>query len=346
MKYPLLFDETWLKEKYELEKLSCKQIGDLIGCSKDGVRVALLRYQIPLRTSKESNHLIFDKDGGKSKLYDSLNDEKWLRQKYEIEGLSTKEIATLIGAKTPNSVRQALIRKKIEIRTISDGLTFKRRMKDDGDFICNIDVVVGCLLGDAGLNCYNRHSNLSYPYFYKKNKYYDHVTYVTNLLFKDGGKCRIKEYCRANDDKTFKCFTFKSFCNKDLLQIYRDWYPESNNYVKLVPKNIEINETVLLHWFMDDGSASYRKRDGKITNQVVLVFCSESFSKDDQQWLCDRINEKFDFGARVIKTRCRKKQCGTGWRIRIPQSKVNKFFEVIGPCPVASMQYKWKHDGI
>jgi len=38
----------------------------------------------------------------------------------------------------------------------------------------------------------------------------------------------------------------------------------------------------------------------------------------------------------------RKANSGTGWRIYIPQSQVEMFYEIIGDCPVSSMEYKWK----
>lgn len=347
-RYKLLKDSDWLKSKYEEEKLSCKEIGDLIGCSKDGVRVALLRHNIPLRTATQTNKIILDKSGGKSQKYPQLNDYDWLHQKYHIEGLSTKKIRDLVGAKTSNSVSQALKRKNIPIRekTISTVklVKFYKNVKFYEDiiakyenFILATDVIVGSLLGDASLRVYNKKSDFSYPVFLKTNKNYDHVCYVAGLIFRDGGLNRIKERFQLCNGKNCRSFLISSFANEDLLQMLRDWYPASNNYKKLVPRNIEINKTVLLHWFMDDGCASYRKREGKYTKQVVLVLCSQSFSKEDQEWLCNRINEKTSLGAKVIKC-----QDGTGWLIRVPQSQVQQFYKFIGPCPVPSLAYKWK----
>lgn len=43
-----------------------------------------------------------------------------------------------------------------------------------------------------------------------------------------------------------------------------------------------------------------------------------------------------------IKSTVRKFNRGTGWRIFLPQSQAQKFFSIIGPCPVPSMEYKWK----
>jgi len=41
-----------------------------------------------------------------------------------------------------------------------------------------------------------------------------------------------------------------------------------------------------------------------------------------------------------IKSSLRKVKCGTGWHIRVSSTQVNDFFDLIGECPVESMQYK------
>jgi len=45
--------------------------------------------------------------------------------------------------------------------------------------------------------------------------------------------------------------------------------------------------------------------------------------------------EKLELYFNVVK-------CNFGWRLRLPQSQFAKFLAVIGPCPVESMEYKWK----
>ena len=110
--------------------------------------------------------------------YDLLNNKEWLYKKYVKEKLSTKDIKKLCGAKTSNSVRQALIRNNIKVRNVSEGLTCNRI--NDG-FILNVPVIEGSLLGDARLGIYNRKSDISNPYFSKKNIGKDHGSGVENL---------------------------------------------------------------------------------------------------------------------------------------------------------------------
>src|SRR5687767_8241544 len=109
-KFPLLNNKQWLEERYLKEQLSCSEIAKLIGCTKDAVRVALIRNNISLRESKETNKILLEKNGAKSRIYPLLNNKEWLEQKYLLEKLSLNKIVELVGAKDSNSVRQALLR--------------------------------------------------------------------------------------------------------------------------------------------------------------------------------------------------------------------------------------------
>jgi hypothetical protein len=49
VRFPLLYDEEWLKQKYLIEKLSCKSIATIIGCHYHTVWQSLITYGIPRR---------------------------------------------------------------------------------------------------------------------------------------------------------------------------------------------------------------------------------------------------------------------------------------------------------
>jgi len=118
---------------------------------------------------------------------------------------------------------------------------------------------------------------------------------------------------------------------------FRKWYPESSNFKKAVPFDLILTPGHLLHWFLDDGFSYVRKGYGRRSKQVLIAFCSESFSREDQQRLCEQMGSKFGIKARVSKA-----QWGTGWRIFLPQSQAGAFYDVIGSAPVESLAYKWK----
>ena len=155
------------------------------------------------------------------------------------------------------------------------------------------------------------------------------MKYVCELLGMSTNRITpLQENCNG---KLCPSFLLRSFVNEELLKVYRLWYSDK----KVVPNSLLLTKKTLLHWFMDDGSTSWRT-DRK-SKQVRLVFCSESFTKEENEFLVCQLRSNFDLKASV-------KRCpsGSGYRIGIGQSSIVQFFDVIGPCPVPSMEYKWK----
>lgn len=335
-RYKELADREWLIEQYHRKKLTTTEIAQLIGCTRTGVLNALKRLNISRRTSGESHSAKCRRDGLKSKLYPLLNNERWLVQKYEVEKLSLEDIQKLVGCKNHNSVRQALERFGRPIRNNSEGQT---RLREDDGFVLDREIIDGCLLGDGMLKKWDKRSNVSLPVFRKKNKFYDHILWVGSLLFANGPEKRIEEKQGKLREKRFPIFILTSLTHDSLRSFFERWYPAATDYQKVVPHDIDLTPTTLLHWFLDDGSTSWRPDR---SNSVRLTFCSESFTEDDNEFLSKSINRRYALRAKVSPT-----NSGTGWRIKIPESKVADFFDIIGPCPsqVSSMAYKWKLPG-
>ena len=74
-------------------------------------------------------------------------------------------------------------------------------------------------------------------------------------------------------------YKFQTPVDKRLKDEYDRWYPNWNNFKKIVPDGLELTPKILLHWFLDDGTTSWRKQ--KRSKSVRLTFCSESFSYED-----------------------------------------------------------------
>lgn len=249
--------------------------------------------------------------------YKKLNDKHWLENLYINEKKSTIEIAKIIGAKTGNSVRQALERHSIPIRNRIDAQV------SESNFLIDNDVLIGSILGDAGLRVSNKNNKKTIPYFYKKNKYLDHIEFVAKSFYGDNYKERIKP-----DGKYYK---FSTPASRDFYELYQKWYP---NGKKIIPKDIDITPGILHHWFLDDGCSYLRKRKSR---QIVITLSSQCFTPEDQNMVCDVMNEKWNmrFGLEKIND-------GTGYRIKLPQSEANRFYEIIGPPIIKSLSYKWK----
>lgn len=269
--------------------------------------------------------------------YELLNNKEWLTQKYVEEKLGTRVIAKLAGAKTANSARQALIKYGITVRNISDGLT----VKNNDHFVLDEEVVIGSLLGDGYFVIWNSESKESYPRFEKKNIHKDHIGLVAEAIFSINPMDRIEESNGIGcTGKPCTIFSIRSFAHKELKPWYDKWYPLSSGRKKVVPRDIEITPAVLLHWFLDDGNSYRRKANGKDrrpSRQILIRLCSESFTKEDQEFLIDKMYKNFGISSSLHGV-----NYGTGYQIALKQTSADLFYKTIGPCPIKSMEYKWK----
>jgi len=339
-KYKELNNKEWLYQKYITEKKSSTQIAKMLGCDSNNVVRYLRKHYIKIRDNKEARNNVIPI----SFKYDLLNDKEWLYRQYVEEKHSTEQICRLAGAKTANSARQSLIRNDINVRNISEGLTCNR--EEDG-FILNIPVIEGSLLGDGFLSIYNKKSSISNPCFCKKNIHRDHIEYVYKQIFnKNIVKIKKEIYSKKNDKRfkrdIYQSYFIRSLSHKKLKPLYEKWYPKWNNYKKVIPEDIDISPTSLLNWFMDDGTSYQRRKNSKI-KQILIILCSECFTKNNQQMIVDKINKEYGDISRVVayNYKYKDKYC-KNHRIRIRQSQTSVFYDIIGSCPVPSMEYKWK----
>lgn len=110
-------NKEWLMKKYWGERLSLAEIGIELGCSRYFVHRRMKELGIPIRSRAESH-----KGKEHQKNYPQLYDAKWLRKKYEEERLSISQIANEVGCSC-ETVRYALIKTEVKIRTISESQT-------------------------------------------------------------------------------------------------------------------------------------------------------------------------------------------------------------------------------
>jgi len=270
--------------------------------------------------------------------YSLLNDRNWLHKKYTTDGLSTEQIAQLVGCLSCSSVSQSLRRHNINVRSKSEG---HRVSRDDDGFVVYKDVIEGCLLGDGSLKVGNRYSDDSYPLFSKRNIHHDHVKYVGELLFGDNADSRIKLVDNTTTLGKGQIYSLTSLTHPELMELYRAWYPASNDYKKIIPTSIEITPALLLHWFLDDGYSYKYTRLQKYT-YTRLEFACMSFTVEELEMLCVKIYEKFGITMFIRVHKRNGKIAGTGCEVHVKQGDIPLFYEIIGPPPVPSLAYKWK----
>lgn len=127
-----LRNREWLEGKYLDEKLSAREIADIVGCNPSSVRGALKRADIPIRTKSEMYKGTKNPNFGKHPseetkrkmregrlIYPELHNEEWLYQRYWGEMLLPKEIAQEIGC-SRETVSAALKYFGIDRRTTAE----------------------------------------------------------------------------------------------------------------------------------------------------------------------------------------------------------------------------------
>lgn len=277
-------------------------------------------------------------------IYKQLNDPEWLRQKYEVENLSALQISKLAGCKTSNSVRQSLIKFGMPLRSRRDAQVIGR----DDNLIIDSEILAGTLLGDASLQKSSKTSLIAAPYYTKKCKWEDYSHHVGRQFSKSGKVLLTFEEVflqRKRWNANCEYYVFRTLSSSLLTPWYSKWYPSGQ---KIVPIDLVLTPKSILYWFLDDGYSTWRNRTNEVcgnrdnktytqrTKQVLMGFCSESFTKQENDYLCEEIG-RLGIGASV-----RKCNSGSGWRIFISQESTNSFFDLIGECPVDSLKYKWK----
>lgn len=268
-------------------------------------------------------------------IYEQLNDEEFLYNLYVVNKKSTLFISKQIGC-GPYSVQLALDRFSIPVRNKSTGFTI-----NNPPIHINKQLIDGCLLGDAHLEKSNKNSDIVSTRFTKKNIYYNHVLLITKSFYDIRiAKERVKKYTGLQQTGKIHSHYYFTTYSEPILNTYFDrWYPKWNNYKKIIPEDLIIDEELLLHWFLDDGTTTFRKRNSKLTNSVLLRFCTDCFPKNQQEKLCIKINNKYNLGIRVCPIKS-----GKYFNIKIPlQNNIRRFYDIIGPPPVSELAYKWKY---
>lgn len=157
-----------------------------------------------------------------------------------------------------------------------------------------INKLIGLLLGDGSLICTRNNPILHID---RSTIDIEYLKYELNI-FKN--ICSINS--KINFRKPIKCsmsskntlYTTANFSTRScplLLPYYKKWYI---NGKKIIPNDLVLDKYIILYWLLDDGCV--RQRTGN-PSRLILVFCSEGFSRDENEFLSkllqDRYNEKF-----------------------------------------------------
>lgn len=318
-----------ISERYK-SGLTINEIAELEGVSYTKIRNHLIKNGIPIRSASSSKRK-------KLEFPDELESKDWLFQNYCEKELSLKELAEKLNT-TQNRVGSALRRFSIPLRTKSEGqrLRYKKNGYDDY-FVFNQSVIEGCLLGDGFMKISN-HEGDCYPNFCKRNIYKDHIEFVASFLFKKESNNRIKlrdHSCGYPNAKPI--YELSTLCHFELLDVYKRWYNGSERHV---PNDLLIDKSVLLHWFLDDGYSYFVNTKGY--RYLRIQFATQCFDFKNLQTLCSLVLDQTGLKMYPRFHQRNGKIQGYGYYLELSQKQNDMFYDLIGPSPVRSMDYKWK----
>ncbi len=168
----------------------------------------------------------------------------------------------------------------------------------------DIDIITGSLLSDG---CITKSKGNRNYYFTHTSKDEDYVDFLaSNLSFR----------IRKSRTKT-KYFELRTGASPTFTKLRKEWYGRK----KKIP-NIRLNPTVVLHWYLGDGTLDNRKG---------AILCTDNFARSGVVKLISMLRT---IGIQSFVDKVRN-------RIIIPNRQVYEFLQYIGLSPVSSMVHKW-----
>ncbi len=195
----------------------------------------------------------------------------------------------------------------------------------------NKGILIGMILGDGCLQkrvdkrCNYTQNSISIKHCIKQKEYLEHKALLLQKIF-GGEKPNIRE---INNSGYPGCVLQKT--DKYFRILYKLLYP--NKKKTITRKALDyLNLQGIALWYMDDGSLTARKRNGKIHAYELVI--STYISKEENQIIVDYFKEKWDINFKIVK--------GKGlYRIRCGTKEARKFLKLIKPYSIPCMEYKF-----
>ena len=124
---------------------------------------------------------------------------------------------------------------------------------------------------------------------------------------------------------TAKCYCFQTEARKEFLEFYNLFYPNTSK--KELP-NINLTPTILLFWYIGDGSI--KKQKGTLNNACQIS------NKFGNSFILNQLKSLFNNNSNYYKEKNR--QVGLFY---IPHKGFIKLIDYIGECPIECYKYKW-----
>ncbi len=251
--------------------------------------------------------------GGERNVYRESRER--LVELYHGQGRSLSEIARIYGTNV-GTVHRIFKRLGIE----------RRRPVEAADLAATksvalseylVELIEGELLGDGSLRRYRNGAQFVYT-----TKYYEFAEWLRGQLEAEGVECSgITKYRHPAGNTVFR---FQTLTYQELGWLYDKWYGEDGR--KRLPEDFRLTPVRLRQWFMGDGS-------NVTESSAKYIACVSSFSAEDKVRLKEELERLLGHEVRMHEG---------GKKFYIPAAAARRMFGLIGPCPVACYEYKWR----
>lgn len=182
-------------------------------------------------------------------------------------------------------------------------------------------IIIGTILGDGYLRIVPGRKNafLEVNHTFHQRDYVDWKFKMLESLCKSGPVVR-----RGNGNRIAYRFTTRQ--SGEISELYKRFYQGKK---KVIPDNLYLDPLMLAVWYMDDGS-----KCGK--DNVYLN--TQQFDLADQE-RCRSLLKQLEIETTLNKDK-------TYWRIRVKKYSMSKFFKLIYPHVIPSMQYKLSYSPV
>ena len=220
--------------------------------------------------------------------------------------------------KNISSIMYLLRKNNIPIRSIGDNVIKVKYNKNHINFTLTFKEFLICsLIWDCSLRIIKKGRN---PYYTHTDKNKQAILYFKQIFEKEGIKTS-----KIWINKHSKCYCFQTEARKEFLEFYNLFYPNTSK--KELP-NINLTPTILLFWYMGDGSI--KKQKGTLNNACQIS------NKFGNSFILNQLKSLFNNNSNYYKEKNR--QVGLFY---IPHKGFIKFIDYIGECPIECYKYKW-----
>ena len=305
-------DYTLLHNLYWERELSMTVIAEAFSVSRKTIKRRMIGLGIPRR--RVHPNLCQDLTGSPHR------DPEILRQLYWDEGLNQEEIGAKLG------VAQSTIwlwMKRLEVPA-RISLTAGPRNHVDLSMTA-LSFLSGCLLGDGSLA---QQASVSAVYNHS-NKHKEYIKWLRGVLLsfniESTGRIYSRQHFFKKTGSVTWTYRFSTRAYPELAELRQKWYPDGK---KQPPRDLVLDGLTLRQWYLGDGSYRGKDKNGYLMHCASIA--NLAFTDSDREFLLGLIHS-LGIGATVNKG-----------GFYIPKRHTDKFFRVIGHCPVPSIYgYKW-----